>query len=386
MVAFPLEAVWPQSIRPLGPRQRGGEGALGLRPTPAFQPALLPLDPPDAPGEGPFFFHADSIGSQAYAGPLDVILNKGFDLAQLWNREAQIFHYSYGLRHVWASLKDPGQAIQRSGGWWHFLRTQVLPLTLDKRDSKWVPNYFGHAITAGILSRGLGERYEAWGLPLPRVLGGLTTLAAAVLNEAYEHPGMKAGSDGTVADLFVFDPGGVLLLSSDRVARLLSGPLRAAVWPSQASIVAPSGDLVNNGNHLIMKIPWGIIPHTSLFFRTGLSGQWGLTFHRLNGIDLSFGAGFEANRMYIDEKRGAEHVDFLPTGGIFVDRGGSLLASLNVSGIRDRILSLNVYPGVIGGARLGFGGWLVVGEGPRLEVGLTNRRLLGLGLGLGIGP
>jgi hypothetical protein len=90
--------------------------------------------------------------------------------------------------------------------------------------------------------------------------------------------------------------------------------------------------------------------------------------------------------MYIDEKRGAEHVDFLPTGGIFVDRGGSLLASLNVSGIRDRILSLNVYPGVIGGARLGFGGWLVVGEGPRLEVGLTNRRLLGLGLGLGIGP
>jgi hypothetical protein len=333
--------------------------------------------------EGPFFFHGDSIGSQAYAGPLDVLLNKGFDLAQLRNRERTIFHYPYGFRHVQASLKDPLGAVRRFGGWSRFLRTQILPLTFSKEDSKWAPNYFGHAITGGILSRSLGERYDAWGLPLPYLMGGLTTLAAAVLNEAYEHPDMEVGSAGTVADLYVFDLGGVLLFYNDRIARFFSGPLRAAVWPSQASIVAPSGRLVNNGNHLIMKIPWSLIPYTSLFFRTGLSGQWGLTFHHPDGFDLSFAAGYEADWMYIDEETGAEHVDLLPTLGLFLDRKGSLLASVNFSRIPDRYLSINVYPGVIGGADRGFGAWIVVGEGPRLEVGFTNRRWFGLGLGLG---
>ena len=206
------------------------------------------------------------------------------------------------------ALLHPGKAIDRIGGWGHFLRTQVLPLTYSTEHSKWAPNYFGHAITGGVLSRRLGEWFQAHGAPRPMLMGAAVTMAAALLNEAYEHPGQTRGSAGTVADLYIFDLGGVLLFSNDGVARFFSRRLNATVWQGQAAIAVPSGEVVNNGNQLIFKIPWGVIDNTSLFFRTGLSGQLGLTFHRHDGLDISAALGFEARTMHINDVTGEEWV------------------------------------------------------------------------------
>ena len=296
--------------------------------------------------DGPFFYRGLTYGSESNVGPLDVLLNKGFDLAQVSNRERRIFDYPYATRHVTDALLHPGEAIERIGGWGYFLRTQVLPLTFSPQYSKWAPNYFGHAITGGILSRRLGEWFQARDFPQPMLTGAAVTLAAGVLNEAYEHPGATRGSAGTVADLYIFDLGGVLLFSHDGIARFFSRRLNATVWQGQAAVVAPSGELLNNGNQLIFKIPWGVVANTSLFFRTGLSGQLGLTVHHRDGLDVSVALGFEAGTMHIDDVTGEETVDFVLTAGAFVDRNGSLLVSAVASGVEDRWITLNVYPRV----------------------------------------
>jgi hypothetical protein len=349
-------------------------------------PALVSGQDEQAPEDGgPFFYRGLTYGSESIVGPLDVLLNKGFDLAQVGNRERQIFDYPYATRHVTDALLHPGKAIDRIGGWGYFLRTQVLPLTFSTQYSKWAPNYFGHAITGGIVSRRLGEWFQAHGWPRPMLMGAAVTLAAAVLNEAYEHPGATRGSAGTVADLYIFDLGGVLLFSRDGIASFFSRRLNTTVWQSQASIAVPSGELVNNGNHMILKVPWGVIENTSLFFRTGLSGQLGLTLHRRGGLDVSAALGFEAGTMHIDDATGEETVDFVLTGGVFVDRDGSLLASAVASAVADRLLTLNVYPGVLGiaGGSLGF--WMVLPRSLKPRIGLSSRMTLGAGLGLGLG-
>ena len=332
---------------------------------------------------GPFFYRGLTYGSESNVGPLDVVLNKGFDLAQVGNRERRIFDYPYATSHVTDALLHPVEAIDRIGGWWYFLRTQVLPLTFSPQYSKWVPNYFGHAITGGILSRRLGEWFQARGSPSPMVMGAAVTLASAVLNEAYEHPGTTRGSAGTVADLYIFDLGGVILFSHDGIARFFSRRLNATVWQSQAAIAVPSGELVNNGNQLIFKIPWGVIANTSLFFRTGLSGQLGLTLHRRDGLDASVAVGFEAGAMHINNVTGEETVDFVLTAGAYVDRNGSLLVSAVASAVKDRWLTFNVYPGVLGLAGRSLGFWMVLPRSVKPRIGISSRMTLGAGLGLG---
>ena len=233
------------------------------------------------------------------------------------------------------------------------------------------------------MSRRLGEWFQARGTPQPMLMGAAVTLAAAVLNEAYEHPGMTRGTAGTVADLYIFDLGGVLLFSNDGVARFFSRRLNATVWQGQAAIAVPSGEVVNNGNQLILKIPWGIIDNTSLFFRTGLSGQLGLTFHRHDGLDISAALGFEAGTMHINDVTGEEWVDFSVTAGAYVDRNGSLLVSAVASAVADRWLTLNVYPGVLGFGSGSLGFWMVLPRSMQPRIGLSSRMTLGAGLGLG---
>lgn len=332
--------------------------------------------------DGPFFYTGLTYGSDAYLGPLDVLLNKGFDLAQVENRDRRIFGRRYATKHVMDAILHPFDAVERFGGWWRFLSRQVLPFTLHERQSKWFPNYFGHTLTGGILSRRLGEWMERHGVPAPMLVGGVLTMGAALLNEAYEHGGLEVGTAGTVADLYIFDLGGILLFTNDAVARFFARKLNANVWPSQASIVMFSGELANSGNHLVMKIPWGLVPRSSLFLRTGLDGQLGLTLHRPDGFDLSVAAGIEARQMHMDSTSGEEWVDFALSAGVYLDRHGSLMGSVVASGVPHRWITINIYPGVSGvlGGRIG--GWMVLSRDWKVRIGLSTRVTWGVGLGL----
>ena len=335
------------------------------------------------------YFYRGLPGSNQYMGPFDVLLNKGFNLTQAANRDRRIFQARYGTRHVLNSIFHPFESIGNTGGWGNFLEEQILPVEAvkwvrsgfqwDAADNMtWYPNYLGHFVEGGITSRGLAERLRAQGVPYASALAATTTMAAAVLNEMYTHPDLVDGTGGTVADLYVFDLGGVLLFSLDGVARFFSETLHASVWPSQASLTLPDFELANNANNLVFKIPLPFIDRASLFFRTAVGSHLGATFHLKDGYDLSVGFGADTSNQNIDPVSGRETVDLRMSSSLYLDRGGSVLASLYWSQVAHRRLSLNVYPGVIHSS---FGAWLNVSRRGELSLGLTHRQALGLGLG-----
>jgi len=67
--------------------------------------------------------------------------------------------------------------------------------------------------------------------------------------------------------------------------------------------------------------------------------------------------------------------------GLFLDRNGSLLASLTLSGAER--MEANLYPGVLPGVLGELGVWVVLDADGRPTVGLSTRRTLGLGFGVG---
>ena len=342
---------------------------------------LVPPEQPRDSSGGPYFYRGPPYGSDAYMNPLAIILNKGYAVSVIesWNR--RVFD-PYGFRSVGDALAHPLAAIERGGGWWNFIRFEMLPLSYQDQDPKWITNYFGHVFEGGVYYRRLTEWYQAKGLPLPALAAGVTTLAAAVLNEAYEMRGQEIGSAGTVADLYFFDFAGVALFSFESVPRFFAQKLHADVWVGQASVVLPSGELANNSNMLFFKFPWKLVPSSSLFLWTGIGSQAGLAFHRPNGLDITVGLGTDTEQRRVDPVTGEETIRLASAAGLFIDRNGSLLATLHLTEVRHRLLRVNVYPGVLPGLARKFGAWAILSRDMKLSLGITHQ-WLGAGLGVG---
>jgi hypothetical protein len=107
-----------------------------------------------------------------------------------------------------------------------------------------------------------------------------------------------------------------------------------------------------------------------------------VTLHQANNLDISVGIGQESRKRFIHPETLLETADFGWAGGLWVDRGGSLLASVLVDPNTERFIALNVFPGVIPGLR-GVGMWAAISGQGRPSFGLTGRRTLGLGAGVG---
>jgi len=343
------------------------------------------------PADSAYFYHG-LPGSDQYVGPLDMVLNYGFNFAQVENRDRRILQASYGTEHVWNSIVHPIESIEGSGGWGDFFTEQVLPIQavnwiksgFDWRAAEnmtWYPNYFGHFVELGIMSRRYAEKLRAQGVPHATVIAGTSTMMAGVMAELYTHPGFYDGTGATVADLYVFDLGGVLVFTNfDTVARFFARKLNATVWPSQAALTLPHGDLANNANNLIFKIPLPFQDRVSLFLRTAVGAHVGATVHLDGGYDLSVGVGQEATRQVNDPDAHTERVDIAGSASLYLDRGGSLLGAVYWSRNHHRLLSFNVYPGIL---HDDFGAWLTVLHHGGVQLGLTHRLALGLGAGWG---
>lgn len=329
------------------------------------------------------FYRGRPYGTDAYTGPLDPILNKGFAVAQFNNRDRFIFEYDYATRHVWRSLTEIDSNVERFGGWEKLLREEVFPLSFDWREWKWAPNYVGHLLEGGMTYRRLAEWNRAHGVPLPRLTAAVIKMGADVINEMYAHPGFEHGTAATATDLLFFDPLGIVLFTQDGFARFFSERLKGNIWSSQAALT-PGGELVNNGNNLILKLPLSPIPSTSIFVRGGLAFTPGLTFHRDDGLDVSVGFGAEGRIQQLDPDTGEETPELALGGGVYLDRDGSLLASFLASEVEHRRLVLNVYPGVIPVLGGRFGAWILLREGGALRFGVSARGALGLGLAGGL--
>lgn len=330
-----------------------------------------------------FFYHGRPYGTDALAGPFDVLLNKGYAVAQFNNRNRYIFDYPYAGRHVWSSVSDFPDHVRRYGGWRRFIGDEVFPLSFRWQEWKWAPNYFGHFIEGGMTYRRLAEWGRVNGMPLPDVTAGIVTMGAAVINEMYAHPGFTEGTAATGADLLFFDPLGIAIFSIDGVSRFFGHTLRANIWSGQAALML-DGELVNNGNNFVVKVPVGS-DRVSLFLRGGLAFTPGLTFHREDGLDVSIALGGEGRIQRIDPGTGEETPEIALGGGVFLDRGGTLLASVMASQAEHRRFVLNLYPGALpfGDGRLG--AFLIVREQGHIRLGVSIAESWGLGVGTGFG-
>jgi len=338
------------------------------------------------------YFYTGLPGSDYYVGPFDVFFNKGFNFAQAENRSRAVFEANYSFRHVWNSVVHPFQSIDNTGGWGEWVKQQILPVQAwnwiksgfrwDEVDNMtWYPNYMGHFVEGGITSRRLAEKWRAQGVPYASTLAGMTTMVTAMANEAYTHGEIEQGTGGTVADLYVFDLGGVLIFSLDPVARFFAEKLHAQVWPGQASITAPNFELANNANNLVFKFPMPFTDKTSFFWRTGIGSHLGVTAHLHDGYDVSVGVGADASRQNLDPVTGKETVDIRMSASAYLDRGGSVLAAIHWSEVDHRLFAINVYPGFM---HPDFGAWVNVDQNGAFQFGLSHRLALGLGFGAAI--
>lgn len=336
-----------------------------------------------------YFHRGRGYGTDAYAGPFDVLLNKGFAVAQWEGKSRYIFDYPYGWNAAWKSVSRPEPLVERAGGWRRVVSQQGLPMSwADLRAGNWIPNWAGHVLEGGIAFRRLREWGHGQGLPLPGVMAGVVAYAASVTNEAYETPPRAEwantnGTVGAVADLLVFDPLGIVLFSFDTPTRFMAETLGANIWPTQASlIVNDQGQLVNNAHALILKLPL-FFTDWKLFVRSGMGLHLGLTMPRTDGLNLSASLGFESRQRFLDQYTQLESIEAGVSGGLWLDRDNVMLAGVTLDQATDRRVSLNVMPGVLDVGGLGVGGWFVLDAEGRPYLGVSGSGTLGLGLGWG---
>jgi hypothetical protein len=236
----------------------------------------------------------------------------------------------------------------------------------------------GHFVELGISSRRLTEKLRAQGVPHAAAISGATSMVAGLMSEMYTHPGYSEGGGATVADIYVFDLGGVLAFNLDPVARFFARTMHATVWPSQVALTLPHLELANNANNLVFKIPLPFQDRVSLFLRTAVGAHVGATVHLDDGYDLSVGVGKDATHQRNDPVTHVETVDVAASASLYLDRGGSLLGSVYWSQNDHRMLSFNVYPGILNDD---FGAWMTVLQQGGVQLGLTHRLAMGLGAG-----
>ena len=303
-----------------------------------------------------FFYQGRNFGSEELVHPLRMITNGGYGILQLDNRDNSPWEIDYarGLEVVWLNLRDPFGAIQAEG-WGDFLQREVIPVSINSGKAQYWPNYTQHLIGGGMSYRLMEEwfRWHRW--PRPKLWAGGTMVGYHLLNEIVENEDVEKWTTDPVADLLLFDPLSIVLFSHDGVARFFAETLNMTDWSYQPAYNPRSETLENHGQNFSMKWKLPRSENWRLFYHFGTHAEIGFSRRMPNGDDVSAGAGLIAKNL-LPEEGNFRTVDLARSAGVFWDRGGSLLASLEWAGSKDYKLRLNAYPGLvkIGPFRPGF--------------------------------
>jgi len=333
--------------------------------------------------DGPYFFYRGrTYGSEALISPARLIINGGFGITQLENRDNRItaIDYETGWRNVMRNLGSPVAAIEVHG-WSDFFEREIIPVSFNSSRAQYWPNYMQHLIGGGMSYRMIAEWYRYNDYPSPRLLSGATMAAYHLLNEVVENDSYVGYRTDPIADIYVFDPLGILLFSSDRVAGFFSHRLHMADWSYQPSINPSNGRLENNGQNFAMKLDIPRLDRWQLFYHYGTHGEGGLSYRFHGDESISVGAGLTANDL-LEIAEGVQTVSFGAAGGIFYDRDNSLLASLLFARSKDYRVRFNVYPGWLGFGRFAPGFWVADSRESGVGLGLTLNFPTTLPLGL----
>jgi hypothetical protein len=352
--------------------------------TPAFAAGT---DPDPAPKH--YFYQGYDYGSQSLFNPLYVIINRGFDVLQLRPLRRNVWHQSYlrNVKNVWGSISDPFVTIEDRGGMAKFASQELLPLSYTSRTARWLPNYGLHLIGGGMTFTELREWFEDHDAPgpvAPVVFSIATLFTSAILNETLENADAVGPNTDAIADLWVFDIAGVLLFSIPEVNAFFSKKVILADWSLQPAFILPSGDLHNQGNYYAVKWPLPFYDRLRLFGYMGFGDLGGLSFKLDGHTSISAGAGVRVATIQNAELNALENViGVKPSAGIFLDKNDSLIASVQLSDVRDYFFQANVYPNAFFHTREGIGFFTIVSRDGHAIAGVSFAHGLGFGLGVG---
>lgn len=325
-----------------------------------------------SPAQGPYFYKGRDFGSEALYNPVSLILNGGFDIVQIsHDHDITIIPFYASGKNVFRNLGSPFGAIGRYG-WENFLRDQVIPIGLSKENGQWWPNYTLHLIGGGMTYVATAEWYQAHEVPLPRFFSLLTVASYHLINEIAENGNYVGDNVDPIADIYLFDIGGIILFSSESVQRFFSEELNLADWSPQPSFSLRNFNLHNVGQFFSIKWKFPFSDRWHLFYFFGTNGVGGLSYKKDDGSCISVGVGLVAKDFInLDNLTNKKTLDLVPNIAFFYDIDNSLLASLSVSKKTDYTVALNVYPGVVkfGGFSPGF--WVCVTAKGLPIVGLT---------------
>jgi len=207
-------------------------------------------------------------------------------------------------------------------------------------------------------------------------------MAYHLLNEVVENNGVQGELIDPLADIYLFDIGGMLLFSIEDVAVFFSETLHLYDWSLQPTLNVTDMTLRNTGQYFVAKYDLPFWDGHSLIYVFGINGLAGLSRRFDDGSAVSVAAGLR-NADVIPETENPLHLtgSLVWSAGVFYDRENSLLASLVLSGISSNLVTLNLYPGIVEAAGVRPGFWCTVTTGGKVLLGVTARWGVGIGVG-----
>lgn len=301
-----------------------------------------------------YFYRGLPYGSQASYGPLNVVVNGGYGILQVPSypdRRVLDYPYQEWWDCLWRHIGSPLSTIDRFG-WGRFLSTEVFPTSLDIERQQFFPNYFLHGLGAGLHYRATLEWYRRHNYSHPAAASLLTMAGYHLLSEMVENRDNREPSVDPIADLYIFDPLGILLFSRPSVCRFLAHRLELAEWSGQPGFGVNSRELANMGQFYAMKYPLTADRRWKAFTHFGLNGLIGLSRRAGEKKHLSLGLGFSVKELapaQQDQAGRALTARLAFRAGAFYDLKNSLMCSAIYSQVPESRLQINLYPGLIGG-------------------------------------
>ena len=298
---------------------------------------------------GRYFYTHPEFGSQSMFNPFSVLINGGYDIVQTGIYDSHPFHipYAKGFSNVLYNIRHPMMQISRHG-WGNFLSTEVFPTRLKIDCSQYLPNYTLHIIGSGATYRMLCEWNKAHGLPHPKMFAVAFATAYNFLNELMENGSYTGVNVDPIADMWIFNPLGILLYSSNSVARFFSASVQVCDWSGMPFFDPLYGKIDNASQNWAIKIPLPVIERTRLFVYLGMNEVAGISYAMKNDFAISCGGGFSVGDIVNADSGNAigrvMSIHYSWNAGLFIDKSHSLLFSLLFSNCSQYKLRANLYP------------------------------------------
>ena len=204
-----------------------------------------------------------------------------------------------------------------------------------------------------------------------------------LLNEIIENDQHQDDNTDAIADLYIFDLGGILLFSFDPVKQFFAETLHMADWSPQPSFVLTDASLYNHGHFFSFKwSPFTQLEKWSAFWYVGMGALWGVSYRWEDQTSLSLAGGLRASSLEVlDAGKFRQTVRLSWSAGIFYDKFNTPTLSFTIARLNDRnAFTLNIYPGIFHIGSFSFGAWTEVRDDRYFLIGLTTKWAPGVAL------